>query len=403
MADIARLSDDELQRMRRYRHDRLRHCMENQDVPALLMYDPVNIRYATDARNMQVYSLNHDARYVLMAAGGHTVLFDWFQGEVYFGGLLIDEVRIGQSYGYVANGDADIEASLVAWAAEIADWLHIHSPDDLRLGIDRLSPFAAQALAREGITVIDGQQAIYEARAMKSADEITAMRIAVAACDEGFKRMRSHTQPGLTEVELWSHLHQANIEWEGEWINARLMTSGTRTNPWSQETSLRVVQPGDIVACDSDLIGPYGYGSDISRTWLASGNPTDRQRRLYAQSYEHLQKNVSLFQPGASFLDIAHTNYRLPVDYQEQMFTSFAHGIGLENEWPIIKSVHKMEMHGGYGGGYDGELKPGMTICVESYIGEVGGPDGVKLEEQILITSSGPVPLSATPFEEEWL
>lgn len=53
--------------------------------------------------------------------------------------------------------------------------------------------------------------------------------------------------------------------------------------------------------------------------------------------------------------------------------------------------------------GYDGELKPDMTLCTESYIGEIGGPDGVQLEEQILITENGPVSLSTTPFQEDWL
>jgi Xaa-Pro dipeptidase len=47
----------------------------------------------------------------------------------------------------------------------------------------------------------------------------------------------------------------------------------------------------------------------------------------------------------------------------------------------------------------DGEVTPGMTLCVESYIGEVGGPDGVKLEEQVLVTESGYRLLSDYPFE----
>lgn len=397
------LPADALARMRNYRHARLVGIMVARDLPALLMYDPVNIRYASDARNMQVYSLNHDARYLFLGADGHTVLFDWFQGDVYFGDLPIDEVRIGSAYGFVANGDQYFDQALAQWAAEIADLLREHSPDDLRIGIDRLSPFAAAALAAAGVTVVDGQGAIYQARSLKSEDEIAAMRIAVAACDDGFARMQAQTVAGMTEVDSWALLHQANIEWEGEWINARLMTSGPRTNPWSQETSLRVIEAGDIVACDSDLIGPYGYAADISRSWIADGAPSDRHRRLYAQSYEHLQRNIELFQAGASFRELMRQNYRLPIDYQSQMFTSFAHGIGLENEWPIIKSVHKAEHKGGYGGGYDGELQAGMTICIESYIGEVGGPDGIKLEEQILVTEQGPVSLSQTPFEVSWL
>ena len=44
-----------------------------------------------------------------------------------------------------------------------------------------------------------------------------------------------------------------------------------------------------------------------------------------------------------------------------------------------------------------------MVMCIESYIGELGGPDGVKLEQQILVTDGNPVVLSSFPFEEDWL
>jgi Xaa-Pro aminopeptidase len=41
-----------------------------------------------------------------------------------------------------------------------------------------------------------------------------------------------------------------------------------------------------------------------------------------------------------------------------------------------------------------------MTICVESYIGEMGGAEGVKLEEQVLVTENGAEVLSRYPFED---
>ena len=53
--------------------------------------------------------------------------------------------------------------------------------------------------------------------------------------------------------------------------------------------------------------------------------------------------------------------------------------------------------------GYDGIILPGMTICVESYIGDEGGHEGVKLEEQVLITDHGTELLSRFPFEEDLL
>jgi len=54
-------------------------------------------------------------------------------------------------------------------------------------------------------------------------------------------------------------------------------------------------------------------------------------------------------------------------------------------------------------GGYDEVFEPGMTVCVESYVGEVGGDEGVKLEQQVLITETGTLLLSTYPFEDELL
>lgn len=44
-----------------------------------------------------------------------------------------------------------------------------------------------------------------------------------------------------------------------------------------------------------------------------------------------------------------------------------------------------------------------MVFCVESFAGEPGGREGVKLEQQILVTESGPEPLSTHPLEEDML
>ena len=44
-----------------------------------------------------------------------------------------------------------------------------------------------------------------------------------------------------------------------------------------------------------------------------------------------------------------------------------------------------------------------MTVCIESYMGEVGGYEGVKLEQQVLVTETGCELLSTFPFEENLL
>ena len=53
--------------------------------------------------------------------------------------------------------------------------------------------------------------------------------------------------------------------------------------------------------------------------------------------------------------------------------------------------------------GYDGVIEPGMTLCVESFIGGPDTTEGVKLEQQILVTETGTELMSQYPFDEALL
>jgi Xaa-Pro aminopeptidase len=75
-----------------------------------------------------------------------------------------------------------------------------------------------------------------------------------------------------------------------------------------------------------------------------------------------------------------------------------AHGVGLCDEYPSVRYPEDVEAHG-----YGGCFEVGMTLWFEAYIGAVGGHDGVKLEEQVLITDSGAVPLSTYRYEAAFL
>jgi Xaa-Pro aminopeptidase len=87
--------------------------------------------------------------------------------------------------------------------------------------------------------------------------------------------MRLELRPGITENELWSYMNQVNLKNGGEWNETRLLLSGQRTNPWYQECSMKPIEKGEIVAFDTDMIGPYGMCVDMSRTWVCGAKPTD--------------------------------------------------------------------------------------------------------------------------------
>ena len=191
-----------------------------------------------------------------------------------------------------------------------------------------------------------------------------------------------------------------NIALGGEWIETRLLSSGGRTNPWFQESSDRIIRAGELVTFDTDLIGPYGYCSDLSRTFFCGpGRPSEEQKRLYGMAYEQIHSNLELLKPGLSYREFAEKSFQLPPSFAPNRYSVIFHGVGLADEYPAC--LYVQDYLAGFG--YDGILEPGMTICIESYIGEAGGDEGVKLEQQVLITETGYQQLSTFPFETDLL
>jgi Xaa-Pro aminopeptidase len=251
-------------------------------------------------------------------------------------------------------------------------------------------------LSALGLDLVDAQEVIEQARLIKSPAEIECLRLAMDVCDTAIERMRETLRPGITENQLWSVLHAVNIAHDGEWIDGRLVTSGKRTNPWFQECGNRVIEAGDLVAFDTDMVGPLGYLADISRSWVCPGKPpTNEQRRLYAIAEEQVRFNMALIKPGVAFREFAEKCWPVPEEFIPNRYMMMVHGVGLVDEYPSVAYARDFRDWG-----YDGLFQENMAVSVESYIGEVGGKEGVKLEQQVLITATGAVPLSKTPFED---
>jgi Xaa-Pro aminopeptidase len=207
--------------------------------------------------------------------------------------------------------------------------------------------------------------------------------------------MRAVARPGLTESDIWAEFHKGNIIRGGEWIETRILNSGKRTNPWFQECGPRIVRDKEPLAFDTDLIGCYGMCSDISRTWfLGDGQPSAEQCRLHDVAYEHIQGNMAQIHPGMTFEELSLGGAQLDDEFIALRYGSKYHGVGLCDEWPAIKYPIDLKERG-----YPGIVEPGMMLCVEAYIGAEGGQDGIKLEEQVLITESGCENLSIAPFD----
>ena len=380
--------------IRRYRLERVRAQLRAAGCDAALLYDPLNIRYATDTTNMSIWTMHNAVRYVFVATDGPVVLFEFSKGEFLdTHSEVVDEIRPGTSYVYFYAG-ARAEEVAGRWADEIAALVAEHGRGDRRLAVDRLGLIGVRALEARGVSLVDADALMEEARTVKSVDEVAAMRCAVHACEAAVADMRAAFEPGITEMALWAVLQAGNFARYGEWIETRLLASGPRTNPWYQEASSRRVEAGELMGFDTDMVAAYGACVDMSRTWLCGeGRPTPAQHDTWSLAVEQIERNTELHVPGASLREITERAWYPPVeDYHG--YTVLSHGVGLCDEYPSVFTRERWAAEG-----YDAVLQPGMVMCVEAFVGSKSGGEGVKLEQQILITETGNELLTAYPLD----
>jgi Xaa-Pro aminopeptidase len=397
----AGLEAPDLAAMRAHRHARLVAALQARDYGGLLLFDPLNIRYATDSTNMQLWNTHNPFRAVLVAADGYMVLWEYKgPGLAFLSDFnpLVREVRKGASLFYFATGDRGHEDAR-DFAAQVAGVMRAHAGTNRRLAVDKIMAHGLRALEAAGFEVMDGEEVTEKTRAIKGPDEIKAMRCAMHACEASVAAMEREMRPGITEDDLWAVLHAENIRRGGEWIETRLLASGPRTYPWFQECGPRVIRNNEIVAFDTDLIGCYGMCADISRTWwCGDGEPTAEMKRLYRYAHEHIMENMALIRPGVAFRDITFGGHRLAPEFVGQRYSCMMHGVGLCDEWPSIRYPEDWRE-----GAFDYALEPGMMLCVEALIAIEGGGFSIKLEDQVLVTETGFENLTHYPFDARFL
>jgi len=389
-----RLREDEINfnKLRSYRLDRVKKELEKNNLESCILFDPVNIRYALDTVNMSVYNMHNLTRYCFIPVNGPVILYEYFNCEKLSENLnLINEIRPAITWDYFSNGD-QAGTQLEKWISEVKDLSNSYFKSK-KLAIDVINGPAITALNKSGIEVVDAKSIVEQARVIKSPEELKCMKAAIDVAEIAVNKMKSELKAGMTEDELWSILHKTNIEHGGEWVECRILSSGERTNPWMQESSNKIIQNGEMVSFDTDMVGPYGYCADISRTFVEGHKFNNEQKKLYLMGVEHINHNSRLIKPGVSFKEFTEKSWQLPEEYYGNRYSCMVHGIGLCDEWPMIRYPTD-------GGQREGFFEKNMTITVETYIGKVGGKEGVKLEQQYLIGENGLELMSHHPLED---
>lgn len=368
--------------------------MERLGVEWVLTADPIKITYATGVRNMNVFSMMGPSRLVLVGVD-HTVVVWEFAGSEHLSQSvsLIDEVRTAP--GITALSGSRHTVAIASFAAEIASLIGARRGAPSPLAVERVDHDVTDALRSAGCVLSSATEVFVESRRIKLPSELEVMNGATTLVEAEVTTMLDSLHAGATEIEVWSHFQQHLIANDGEYVSTRLVQSGKRTFPYFQEAGPNVIVDGDLFCIDTDTIGLGGYAVDFSRTYhVGPSEPAAHQRHLHALAREQLEHNARLIAPGVRFEDFARRAWQVPTRHLPFGYSSLAHGLGMCGEYPCIPAAVADVPYT-----LDGEFEANMVVCVESYIGDPERGEGVKLEDQFLVTDTGVQPMSSLAFD----
>jgi len=368
----------------RMRHDKLeraRNAMAKYGLDALLCFTPENIRYITGTVGIPVPLW----RYCLLAGDSKPILYElggdylWVKQNSLW---MEDRIKIGVTVALVE------EEEMRRWALNLKKTLRTLGISDGKIGIDHLSFKVVAALEAAGLTVTDGNPAMVSARMIKTQDEIEALKSSVRLSEGAFPAAKEVIKPGARECDVRAAIAHYLFAHCCEMI--RGVVTANSYPYWRTFNTDRPILPGDLVIIDEVHI--YGgMACDHVRTFLCGDEPTREQKDLYKRCYERLYGAIEMFKPGNTTAQVAE-KLAEPEDYSESTI-HLGHGIGLgTHEPPFITFLSK---------NHPIEIKPNMAFAVETY--EHNERQGVRLEENLVVTEKGYEVISLYPHEEKFL
>ena len=257
-----------------------------------------------------------------------------------------------------------LEAAHVTWKAkdELASWL----PDRELVALDAM---------------------IEELRKVKDPGELARLEAAAAIADQAVAGIEPLLADGPTERAVAQRLDLTMVELGADESSFPTIVASCPNSamPHARPTG-RVIEPGDLVIID---VGARldGYGSDMTRTFVAGGTFSAEQKRWYEAVVEAQAAGVAAVAAGVEIRSIDATCREVLADHglADAFVHGAGHGIGLEiHEDPILSTRT------------DGILRAGYVVTVEPgvYLPPVGG---VRIEDSVVVEDTGCRPITLSP------
>jgi Xaa-Pro aminopeptidase len=383
-------------RLREYRLARAKESLEASGCGAFLLFDFYNIRYTTQTWIGGALG-DKMTRYALLTRGGESMLWDfgsaarhhrlyspWLDPENCHAGMLGLRGAIAPTAGLMESAVRQIKGLLED--AGVAD-----EP----VGVDIVEPAFLFEMQRQGLTVVDCQQNMLDARQIKSQDEIMLLTQAAAMVDGVYQDIVEVLKPGIRENEIVALANKRLYEMGSDQVEAINAVSGERCNPHPHNFSDRLIRPGDQAFFD--IIHSFnGYRTCYYRTFSV-GRATASQRDAYTKAREWMDASINMIKPGVGTDEVAAVWPKATeFGFENEMAAfglQFGHGLGLGlHERPIISRLNSMTE--------PIELQAGMVFALETYCPASDGFSAARIEEEVVVTPDGPQILTLFPAQD---
>ncbi len=386
----------DFRRLHAYRLGRARQAIANAGLAGMLAFDMNNIRYLTST-HIGEWARDKVARFALLTRTGEPVLWDFGSAakahRLHAPWLRVENCRAGMTG---LRGSVAPEVGLSTNVAKMVKGImKEEGVGDLPLGVDIAELPMLFALQQEGIRVVDGQQAMLDARQIKSKDEITLLSMAAAMVDGVYQTIVEVLKPGIRENEIVAIANKVLYDMGSDDVEAINAVSGERCNPHPHVFSDRLIRPGDQAFFD--IIQAFnGYRTCYYRTFNV-GRASQSQRDAYRKAREWIDAAIALVKPGITTDRIAQAWPRAQdfgFDSEMEAFgLQFGHGLGLAlHERPIISRLNSLE--------HPVEIQEGMVFALETYCPASDGHSAARIEEEVVVTAQGPEVITLFPAEE---
>lgn len=394
-----RLQRIDYARMREYRLNRTKEMMKKHGIGTLVTWDAWDMRYIASAY-ATIPCRWYEGQYVILPINGDPHVFGQTSFSPY---AMREEMPWLKDKVFASHGSTKMSHTLDGIAGvmnDIEQVVHEHGLQDMPIGLDGCTSefLVGEALAKRGLKCMDAKRCMFEARMIKNEDELACCRQACAIADGAFYAMQKNIHPGIRENELlgigMERLYALGCDETQEFV----VSSGPRTNPLHVDFTDRIIQPGDLVVIDINGASFQGYKSCYYRTF-SCGKATQRQKDLHKECRDLMYAGMEYIKPGNLCTDV----YKgFPQSPQYWGYDNWAdvspymlcHGLGLSlHEQPWCLKSNDTDTNGM-------RFEEGMFLAIEVWTGEKGGPDGVRLEEDVIVTKDGYELVTKYPVDE---